>query len=717
MTTKFHPLQEELCDILENKTGVKNGRLFFRVLIAYKFAQMATMMRTTVEFAGSKNIPTNIYALNLANSGFSKGKSVNILEDEVFGKFRKQFTNSIYPSITDDNLAIEAGDLAIKMGIDVGDAHKMVKKQFDATAKFQYAFPLSTIEGLRSLRLRFGMAGIGSTCMEADEVGSVLTSQTMLESLGLYLETYDMGKGKQKLIKSDSNPEMLQAVPSNLLLFGTPTKLMDGDGTEQAFLELLETGYARRLLFGYIKDFEQETEMSPEEIYLQLTSGTTEASMIMLGSQFESLADKAQYKKSLTTNKDVAIKVLSYKQTCESRAKDMKDHESIKKAELEHRYWKVLKLAGCYAFVDGENEIKENHIDNAIALVEESGEAFGKLMNREKPYVRLANYVADINRKITQVELIEDLPFYRGSEAQKRELMNLAIAYGYQNGIIIKKTIGDGIEFYTGSKLESTNLDRLILSYSTELADNYKPVNGEASTWNGLHKLVCFPTTMNYCSHHFKNMHRDSEHAEQSFNLLILDVDKGLNMETCKTLLKDYKFLIATTKRHTEKDNRYRIILPMTHTLKMNQEEYKEFMKNVFDWLPFEVDEQTGDIARKWSSHKGDHYYNDGQLFPAMNFIPNTKKQRELKDSIEMYGSLDALQRWFAMNIGDGSRNVMMHKYAMALLDKGLSSETIRYSLEDMNAKLEKPLPMKEIDSTIMFSVIKEETKRNMEKE
>jgi hypothetical protein len=140
-------------------------------------------------------------------------------------------------------------------------------------------------------------------------------------------------------------------------------------------------------------------------------------------------------------------------------------------------------------------------------------------------------------------------------------------------------------------------------------------------------------------------------------------------------------------------------------------------MKNIFEWLPFEVDEQTGDIARKWSSHPGTHYYNDGELFPAMNFIPNTKKQRELKDNIEMYGSLDALQRWFAMNIGDGSRNVMMYKYAMALLDKGLNSETIRYSLEDMNSKLEKPLPMREIDSTIMFSVIKEETKRNMSKQ
>lgn len=707
-------LQEELVDILEAKTGVKNGRLFFRVLVAYKFAQMATMMRTNIEFAGSKNIPTNIYALNLANSGFSKGKSVNILEDEIFGNFRKTFTYDVYERIKEDNLAIEAGDLAIRMSIDISEAMKIVRKQYDAGAKFSYAFPLSTIEGLRSLRQKYAIAGIGSTCMETDEIGSVLTSQTMMETLGLCLETYDMGKGKQKVTKTDSSPEMLKAVPSNLLFFGTPTKLMDGDGTEEAFVNLLETGYARRMIFGYIKNFETESELSPEELYNQLTSSTTEAGMIMLASHFESLADVNQYNRTLTTPKDVAIRLLAYQQQCQARARDMKDHQSIQKAELEHRYWKVLKLAGAYAFVDGLPDITEECINDAIELVEQSGEAFVELMNREKPYVRLASYIADIGRKITQVELIEDLPFYRGSESQKRELMNLAVAYGYQNGIIIKKTIGDGIEFYQGSKLEQTNLEKLILSYSTQLADDYKPVNNRATRWEHLYELTTYPTGMNYCSHYFEDGHRTSDKAKPEFNLLILDVDKGLNIDTCKTLLKDYKFLISTTKRHSESEHRYRIILPMSHVLKMTHEEYKEFMKNVFAWLPFEVDEQTSDIARKWETHKGEYHYNEGMLFPAMNFIPNTKKHIEVKASLESYGSLDALQRWFAMNIGEGSRNNMIHKYAMALLDKGLDIDSIRYSIEDMNGKLEKPLPMKELDSTVMFSVLKEATKRGM---
>ena len=79
----MNKLQEEIVDILCSKTSVKE-RLFFRILVVYKFAQIASMMRANITFAGSKNIPVNVYALNLAESGFSKGRSLGILEDEIF---------------------------------------------------------------------------------------------------------------------------------------------------------------------------------------------------------------------------------------------------------------------------------------------------------------------------------------------------------------------------------------------------------------------------------------------------------------------------------------------------------------------------------------------------------------------------------------------------------------------------------------------------------
>ena len=704
-----HPKLEEIVDILVNKTNVENGRLFFRVLALYKMAQMASMLRVNVNFAGTKNIPLNIYALNLAESGFSKGKSINILEDEIFNLFRKEFVNNIYPSISEDNLIGEAGELALRTGLDSAEALKEIKRTYNATAKFQYAFPMSTVEGLRSLRLRFALTKIGATCMETDEIGSVLTTPSFMDSLGLYLETYDMGKGKQKLIKTDSNPDNIHPVPSNLLMFGTPTKLLDGDGTEEKFIELLETGYARRLMFGYVKNFEKAKGITAEEMYRQLTDKRTELDIETLAKEFEALADKSNYNKTINCPEPVAVKILEYQIACESRASDMKEHESIRKAEMQHRYWKVLKTAGIFTFVDGLDDITEDIVDNAITLVEESGEAFMSMMNRDKPYVRLAKYVADINRKITQVELVEDLPFYKGSESSRKEIMNLAIAYGYQNGIIIKKTFTDGVEFIHGTKLEETKDDNIICAYSKDITRDFK--KPAKATWKELYKLVT-KEGLHYTAHAFKDEYRNSENAIPGFNLLILDIDHGLEIEAFKSIMSKYQFLLATTKRHTPENHRYRVIMPMTHKLDMNPEEYKAFMQNVASWLPFEIDEQALDIARKWESYPGEYFYNEGMKFNCMDFIPNTKKSDELRTKLEQLGNLDALQKWFVMNIGDGSRNNMLLRYAMALLDRGIPSEQIMYSVQMLNSELQNPLDEKEIQGTILKTVIKEELKR-----
>ena len=94
-------ISEELVDILVSKTGV-NDKLFFRILLAYKFAQMATMMRCGIKTAlSTQPVPPNVYALNLAESGFSKGKSVNILEDDVFSGFKMEYQVNTYQKIED----------------------------------------------------------------------------------------------------------------------------------------------------------------------------------------------------------------------------------------------------------------------------------------------------------------------------------------------------------------------------------------------------------------------------------------------------------------------------------------------------------------------------------------------------------------------------------------------------------------------------------------
>jgi hypothetical protein len=58
-------------------------------------------------------------------------------------------------------------------------------------------------------------------------------------------------------------------------------------------------------------------------------------------------------------------------------------------------------------------------------------------------------------------------------------------------------------------------------------------------------------TDHHWCNHGFKAGHRAEENVIAGFNLVVIDVDGGTPLATTHDLMKDYKFLTHTTKRHT----------------------------------------------------------------------------------------------------------------------------------------------------------------------
>jgi len=563
VTNPFHPRQEELVDIMCAKTG-SNDRSFFRVMVAYKFAEMATNMRATVEYAGTKGIPTNMYALDLAPSGYSKNASMNLLEKNIFNGFKDSFMLKTMNAIQDKNLALMANDMEIMFGISADDAIKKVEKEYAGLPKYLYSFGSSTPEGFKAMRAKLSMAGIGSTSNVIDEIGSNL--QGNQETMTVQLEAYDMGQSKQKLIKVDSNSDMRGAVPSNLFAFGTQSKLLDGCTVEKQFFDMLETGYARRFIVGFVENAHRDAELTADEMYDMVMNPMIDTKLISHSKYYSDLADASNYGLEKTMSKDVTKRLMAYRIECDRRANDLKDHEEILQAVIKHSYWRALKIASAYAFVSEEPEITVAILCNVIALREYVIRSFRLMLKREKPYVKLAKYITDVGKKITQVDLVEDLVFYRGGETQKREMMNLAVAYGYNNNMIIKRTFKDDIEFLEGERLKEVDLEHISCSWSKDITEGYKIAT---SSFFKLHQLTS-GTGFHYCSHEFKDGYRNKENAIKGFDLLILDVDGGLHLDICKKLLEDYTYLISTTKRHTVANHRYRIVLPISHRLELN---------------------------------------------------------------------------------------------------------------------------------------------------
>lgn len=715
--TPHHPAIEDIVEVICNKTQ-NTDKGFFRVTTAFFLSKMAAAMRAVVVTKDRGEIPVNTYALCLGTSGFGKGHSVFILENELLSGFKKRFLEDTLPVVLEASLWDFANSKAAKSQTDPQDefdkATKIVKGLVGEG--YPFTFDSGTAPAVKQLSDFLKFAKIGSINLQIDEIGSNLEGNT--EILNVFLELFDQGLTKMKLIKTSNENKRVNPpdgkTPTNMLLFGTDDRLFDGGTVENAFYSFLETGYARRCLFAQGRqDRKAFHTMTAEEIYYRNIDPTNSDVINKWEEQFSKLADESMYNWQIAVEDEIGIKLLEYKIHCELLAEKMKDHEAIRKAEMSHRYFKTLKLAGAFAFLDQSVEVTLTHLVQAVKLVEESGAAFQVLLTREKPYVKLAKYIADIEIPVTHADLLEALSFYKSSQAGRNEMMNLAIAWGYPRHIVIKKSFVDGIEFFEGDSLKQTNLDDLSISVSSHFAYDY---SSATITFADLEQLAVMGddngNPMNWCNHSFTNEHRSDENTIPGFDMIVIDVDGGLTRNVVHELLSDYKFMTYTTKRHgVDGQDRFRLVIPINYFLKLTGEEYKEFINSFLEWLPFCID-GVDDVAsnqrsKKWLTNPSAicHTNTEGALLDVLPFIPRTTRNEQYKMEIQQVQSMDNLERWFAQRIATGNRNNNMIKFAFALVDSGFTLQEVNDSVYAFNKKLNNPLPDLELASTIMRSV------------
>jgi len=699
---KYHPMTEQIVDILCERSQNKE-RMFFRIACSYYWGLITAQMHNKIVGWGSTPIPVNIYAMNLAVSGYGKGFSTGLIESEVIHKFRQNFMDNTFHLQAEQNIKSIAAHKALHKGTTVDDELERLYKEFNNAGALMFSFDEATLAAVKQMRHKLLLGGAGSVNLQVDEVGAKLVNQE--DVLAGFLELYDTGKMKDKLIKSSADNQRVERIegqtPANMLLFGTPSKVLDGGRTQEYLMEMLEMGYARRCHFGYSTKVSKDMETDAQTLVQLLTSSKSNHALSVISDQLEQLADFPNLGKEIEIQQDQAVYLMEYKIDCARRAETFKDHEAALKAEMEHRYFKVLKLAGAYAFLDYSPNITQDHLEYAIRLTEDSGEDFKRLMTPEYNYEKLAKYLADLNQPVTLPDLEHDLPYFRGSKQNKDYLIEYATAWGYKNNVVLKKTFDNNIMFLSADSLEETNLDELIISTSTRLSEDYEPLRVPFKELN----VLASNNQYHWCSHHFKGGIRRAENALPAFNMLVLDIDGTLPLTVAKELLNKYQAMYYTTKSHTEEVNRYRIILPINYVLELDREDYRQCMEAVLKTLPFECDPATADIARKWMCNEGELYVNEGELFDILPFIPNTTRNAEREAQFQSQADLDNLERWVLNNTGSGNRNDQIYKYAMVLADAGKDLEEIGNLVRNLNDKLADKLTDEEIMSTVLKSV------------
>ena len=507
----FH-ISEKLVDILMTKTQ-NNDPLFFRVIVAYYLTTLASQMRVSIKGFSRGTIPINTYVIALSPSGSGKGHSTSLMEQEVLNNFNAIFREQTLRYSAEQNCERLAQKRATRNNTDFQSELEKLARDYQNLGAYLPSFDSATTPAIKQMRQKLLMADAGSCNLVIDEFGANLTGS--IEPLTTYLELYDKGLLRDKLVKSSAENVRFERIegytPANLLAFGTGANLLDGSRNEETLHGLLKIGYARRCLFAYADKVNKNQVSSVDDAIARMFNNDDDDHLEELSEDFSLLADMSLLNKYLSIT-DASLRTLvAYKLSCEGQSQHIPEAEEIRKSELEHRYFKVLKLAGAYAFVDSSDEITTDHIEAAIRLVEDSGEAFAKLMTPMKPYMKLAKYLADVRAEVTLADLDEDVPYFKGTKTMKDELIQMATAWGYKNNIMIKKSFMDSIMFLSADSLQETNLDELVVSWtnSTNMTSNYR---NEVAPFDKLSKLFT-AKGFHWLNHHVSDGYRKEENA------------------------------------------------------------------------------------------------------------------------------------------------------------------------------------------------------------
>lgn len=703
---KHNPTVERIVEIINQRTG-NQDKNYFRVVTAHTLMTMASTMRANVLTHDNQLIPVNSYAMALGASGYSKGFSLGILENELTNEFSAKFMDEFLPVLAEIKLLRIAQRRANRNASDPDEELEKVQKEYEGCGEYLFSFSEGTAPALKQMRHKLLMCEAGALNFVMDELGYNL--QANADMLKTYLELYDMGLVKEKLIKNSTdnkrNAPIRGKTPANVLMFGVPSAVFDGGKVEDDTFSFLESGYGRRTIFAY-GDKAIDHDLTIDQMYDQMVDQSCHQDLIKLSKQFGKMVCNAHYNQTITMSVEVAKLLLSYKKACNDFAANLPEHETIRAAELQHRHFKCMKYAAGFAWIEGNSEISVDNFWQAVKLVEESGKSFQKILVRERNYEKLAKYLATVSKEVTYVDMMEDLPFFKGATGKLAEMVHLAIAYGHKNHIIIKKSYQDGIEFIQGEALQETNLDKLIFSHSADWTTGFMNQEIPFHKLADLTQIVNPNGDYNWITHHFVDGHRKTDNMIQGFNMIVIDCDGDISMKEAKALLQEYTYHLHETKRSTSEVNRFRVVLPISHHVKLNDKEFKQFMDNVFAWLPWETsDRGSNQVAKKWLTHKGTHFSNEAETLDARQFIPNTRKDDERQKSLKDTASLSRLERWFAIRCTEGQRSNEMIKYAYMLADSGMGYPDIEKAVLAMNSKLKDALPTTEIHATILKSV------------
>lgn len=198
--------------------------------------------------------------------------------------------------------------------------------------------------------------------------------------------------------------------------------------------------------------------------------------------------------------------------------------------------------------------------------------------------------------------------------------------------------------------------------------------------FNNLKELSDFTLIYDWSPFTFKDGYRHGT-SWASCDLMVLDIDQGCSIEQAKELFKEYTYLIQTTKSHTDTNHRFRVMIPLSSTVR-DQEIYKNTWYSLSNKFPF-IDQQCKDFARFYYKSKSFIYENKARVLdPVLDTVMPKFLEKPRLELLLTKGNLSRGTMEFIVNgAKSGTRNIACFKAAKDFQEQG-------YTIEEAQEKL-----------------------------
>jgi hypothetical protein len=452
------------------------------------------------------------------------------------------------------------------------------------------------------------------------------------EIIDRLFKAYDTGVWSPKLTSGKQLEEMVVGVAPNFFGFATPDAMLLNSDVAEPFRELLSSGFARRTFF-YYEDNDKLPYIPTKEEYLKLeeqAEGLKEKSQD-LNRKLAAMLVKDNLGKVISFSKKAKLHIYDYRSQSVELASQTQD--SILNADFRERHFKVAKLAGAYAFLDGRDEVSIKDIDYAISLTEHSSKSLERIGDSKSLIERLYLRVRSEEGFVHTQDMLNFGLVGKNQTTKVKEYAEELEAYADVYGDIyeVMRDNKGSISAVRITQLINTDDASCIFSASMPRDGKYNHDSGykkaeidfmDRAHWITQEKQVCYAPVA------FRGGRRLNEATEAYSNLIIMDIDDGMSLEYAKEIFKDYYAIITTTRNHQKEKNgkvcdRFRVVLLASKYVFTNPKKYKGLMENIQKFYDITMDTACFDKAHIYYSNPSEVWYGSCEKkFDVAKLIP-----------------------------------------------------------------------------------------------